>query len=304
MRAGWISVKSQEERGDGGVQPSKRTKRLFGRAIAPIVAALIVGFCLTYPGSDWFERLQRWLQPASHAAPLRKLARAGPVGPPITVTPMRPSGNDSSVSRIPLPLILVRTQPGRNNREGLAQIGVNARSPQTYTAGALLANGARLSEIYPRYVVLERDGHSARLYLQNEGAPQREADERLLTVGGRPPPVAAVATSQEGMSVYLRPNPVFVGDRLHGYALYPGRKYAPFSQLGLQPGDVLTGINGTAVSAGSLATLQTLAEGAALTVEIERQGVPQTLSLDGSVLTNAIALDQTLKTATGPKPIL
>jgi general secretion pathway protein C len=207
---------------------------------------------------------------------------------------MRPEGNDSSVSPTPLPLILVRTQRGRNSREGFAQIGVNARSPQTYSAGALLANGARLTEIYDHYVVLERDGRIAHLYLQGEAQPDARSARALLTVGGTPGVASVVTNSRNELTDYLRPSPVFVGGELHGYALYPGRKATPFAQLGLQSGDVLTRINSTAVSNSpdSLAALQTLIDGEALTVEVERQGVTQPLSLDGSVFKRAVSTER------------
>jgi len=45
-------------------------------------------------------------------------------------------------------------------------LGVARENPQTYSTGALLANGARLTEVRANYVVLERAGHSARLYLE------------------------------------------------------------------------------------------------------------------------------------------
>lgn len=270
---------------------SRRTQRLLGRVVAPILAALIVAFSLTYTGSDWFDQLRAHWGRSARTAPARELPRSGPVGPPITVTPARPVGNDSSVSPVPLPLILVRTQPGRNAREGFAQIGVNARSPQTYTAGALLVNGARLTEVYTHYVTLERNQHSVRLYLQGEPQPYGESDKRLLTVGGTAAPAPVVADSHNTLTAYLRPSPVFVGTRLHGYALYPGKDPTPFSRLGLEPGDVVTDIDGIAVTKAtdSVATLRTLADGAALSVVIERQGKPQTLLLDGAILANVIA---------------
>jgi type II secretion system protein C len=155
-----------------------------------------------------------------------------------------------------------------------------------------LANGARLTEIYTHYVVLERDGRSVRLYLQGEPQqPNGESDGRLLTVGGTAAPAPVVVDSHNSLTAYLRPSPVFVGTRLHGYALYPGKDPTPFSRLGLEPGDVVTGIDGIPVTraADSLATLRTLADGAALTVTIERQSKPQTLSLDGALLAHAIA---------------
>ncbi|MGH8275439.1 MAG: type II secretion system protein N, partial [Steroidobacteraceae bacterium] len=231
-----------------------------GRTVAPLVAGLITAFSLNFGDPDWFEHLKRSLEPAPYLAPSLKPVRSGPIGAPLTVTPMRPLGNDSSVSQIPIPLILVRTQLGRNSREGFAQIGVNARSPQTYTAGALLANGASLTEIYPHYVVLERDGYSARLYLQGEAQPSAGSHTDLLTVGGKAAPAPAIADSQDRLTDYLRPSPVFVGDQLQGYTLSAGRQLAPFSQLGLESGDVVTQINGVAVTkpAESLATLHTL----------------------------------------------
>ena len=261
------------------------------RAVASTVVAFIVVLSANVAGPQWFDELVRWLQPAPRAAPPHPTARSGPIGAPVTVTPMRPEGNDSSVSPVPLPLILVRTHRGRNSREGFAEIGVRARSPQTYTAGALLANGARLTEIYDHYVVLERGGRSARLYVQGEAQPDGKRARELLTVGGTPEPAAAVADSRDALTDYLRPSPVFTGRGLHGYALYAGRKAEPFSQLGLEPGDVLTRINGTPVSeaSDSLVTLHTLMEGEALTVEVERQGIPRTLSLDGSILAQAAA---------------
>jgi hypothetical protein len=215
--------------------------------------------------------------------------RSGPIEAPVSVTPVRPEANDSSASAFPVALILVRTQRGRNSFDGFAQIGVHARSPQTYSAGARLANGARLTQIYDHYVVLERDGLRARLYLQGDAQPDARGSQGLLTVGGTAEPAPPAATSHDALAAYLRPSPVFIGDQLHGFAMYPGRDPAPFSQLGLQPGDVLTSINGTAVSesAESLAALHTLTDGETMTVQVERQGTPQILSLDGSILARA-----------------
>jgi len=110
---------------------------------------------------------------------------------PSGLAPPAPLGNDSSVSKVPLPLILAGTLPGRNAREGEALIGVNENSPQTYKAGALLINGARLVEIYPKYVVLEKDGRSARLYLQNTKG-SADANDAVLAVGGVPAAAAVV----------------------------------------------------------------------------------------------------------------
>lgn len=202
------------------------------------------------------------------------------------VTPTRPSGTDSSTLRVPVSLVLVRTQPGQNFHEGFAAIGVNRDSPQTYCVGAALANGARLSEIHSTFVVLERDGHQARLNLLVATRPDVTGLSDLLTVGGAQPVLDRTPRSDDRVTTILRPSPVFAGERLRGYAVYPGRNSTPFFDLGLQPGDVLTKVNGTSVSdsSNSLSDLEGLSSGAAVTVEVMRRGRLQTLTLDGSAL--------------------
>jgi type II secretion system protein C len=277
------------------VQPSRAVQQLLGRGVALALGAIVIVLALSFGDANWYEQLASWLRsPSQTTASRSPAAKPGPVGPPIVVTPMRPLGTDSSVSPTALPLILTRTQLGRNSREGFAQIGVNARTPQTYAAGALLANGARLTEIYEHYVVLERDGHSVRLYLQGEPQPVTQAQAGLTSVGGKPPAPEAQVTSHDPLTRYIRPSPVFVGSQLHGYALYAGQQPTAFTKLGLQAGDVLTTINGALVSSAedSLDALQTLTEGAVLTVVVERQGVSQSLSLDGSILAQPIVKEK------------
>ena len=91
--------------------------------------------------------------------------------PPVSVAQPTPLGTDSSVSVVPLRLHLVATRLGPNNREGFADIGVDVRTPQTYRAGAILANGARIDEIYSNYVILTREGREERLYVEGQTPP-------------------------------------------------------------------------------------------------------------------------------------
>lgn len=271
-----------------------KTTRLLSRITTTAGMAVLFFIAAYTAGPQWYEDLKRGRPPASATQPPRTIARAQPLGPPISVTPMRPVGNDSSVSPIPLPLFLVRSQRGRNNREGFAQIGVRPDSPQTYTAGALLANGSRLTEIYETYVVLEHDGRTTRLYLQGHQESSGRPAEESMTVGGAPEPAVAASGSQDTMTLYLRPSPVFEGDRLHGYAVYPGRISSLFAELGLRPGDVLISLNGDPVSDSSdpVSTLQTLLKGAVVNADIERDGSTQAISLDGRIFLRVGADDR------------
>ena len=202
---------------------------------------------------------------------------------------MQPVGNDSSASPVPLSLILMRTQRGRNSREGFAQIGVRPESPQTYSSGALLVNGARLTEIYDTYVVLERDGRSTRLYVQGSQQPTSDSARDLLAVGGTTERPVPTAISKDTLSEYVRPSPEFSGNQLQGYALYPGRNPSLFSELGLQSGDILRRLNGEAVTEATdaLSTLQTLFKGAVLSAEIQRDGRIRAITLDGRIFLRA-----------------
>jgi hypothetical protein len=264
-------------------------RRILNRTAIIAIVAVAVFITASAAGPQWYEELTRWLHAMPASLPPIPIAHAPALGPPVSVTPMQPVGNDSSASPVPLPLILVRTQRGRNSREGFAQIGVRPESPQTYTSGALLVNGARLTEIYDSYVVLERGGRRTRLYLRGSQPADSPSAQDSLFVGGTAEAAVSSTVSQDTLSLYVRGTPVFAGNRLQGYALYPGRNSSPFSELGLQSGDVLIRLNGETITDASdaLSTLQTLLKGAVVSADIERDGATQSISLDGRIFLRA-----------------
>lgn len=213
---------------------------------------------------------------------------------PVVAPPAPPSPRriDSSASPVPLPLILTATRPGRSPRDGSADIGIDAKTPQTYMAGAILANGSRLGEIYADSVVLTKDGRALRLYLtrSSPGPMQTRRLQPLATVGGTAPPARAIADSSEPVLDYIRATPLYDGSSLRGYQVYAGSDSLIFARMGLQPGDVITAIDGA--RAGDPETvipqLRTLADGGALTVTVERKSGDTTLVLDGRVIADAI----------------
>ncbi len=212
-----------------------------------------------------------------------------PIMTRVTPPPM-PKGNDSSIPPQPLKLILVQVHPGRNASEGSAELGVLRESPQTYDAGALLENGARLTEIHSDYVVLNKNGRSARLYLDNAAISVKSGNVAILMVGGAvesPPP--AKITSREVLTDYVRPSPVYDGENLVGYQVYPGSKSTPFHQMGLQAGDVIVEVNGVPLTdaATSWDLLRGLVDGVVLSVVVKRSTGVQQLTLDGTLLVSA-----------------
>lgn len=220
------------------------------------------------------------------------MRRDASVTPPgqVSVIEPEPVGTDSSVAVSPVPLILRGTRPGRNAREGHADLGVNPASAQTYRAGAILANGARIEEIHSDHIVLARDGQRAHLYVDGHApADSSSSNGALLTVGGAAPPAPAKPDSSDELTNYIRVAPVYQGDAIRALEVYSNDRSNVFSTLGLEPGDRITGIDGEAVteSSAAIASLRRLTQGDAMQVTVERGGQLQTISLNGLILTAA-----------------
>lgn len=279
------------------VAESDRRYRLQMRAVSCIGAACVVIVTLWsagLPPAELWDRLEQWFGWADKAeAPPAELAPHAK-SPPV-VEPNEPAnaasvadGTTSSLSVSPQPLYLLATAPGRNVHEGTASIGTVPSNPQTYVAGAMLLNGAVLAEIHRDHVVLTRGERSARLplYKLSKPAAKIDAANDLLAVGGPQKQVSLPAVSREVVTDYLRPSPVYDGETLTGYQVYPGQKVGVFAQLGLQPGDVITSINDAPLSEPTQAVeqLRQIASGVAVVATVLRRGAIERITLDGAVI--------------------
>lgn len=195
-------------------------------------------------------------------------------------------GTESSIAAEPQPLFLVGTSPGRNKNEGTALIGVNPDNPQTYVGGAMLANGARLVEIHRDHVVLARGAASAKLWLYQRNASSAPVRDAVLTVGAEESAPAPATTVRDVLTEYLRPSPLYDGDVLRGYEVYPGRKAGVFARLGLQAGDVITAINGLPLSEPrqAMELFAELTRGGVVTATIKRKNKVQSIALSGALI--------------------
>jgi general secretion pathway protein C len=277
-----------------------KTKELGRRRVQAAQWALVTGvatitFVTLWTSGFDFKRVFNFKgESVKPIAVVPAVIAAAPVARPIA--PAAPAlsvafpGINSTLSDSPKRLILTGTVLGRNAREGSAFIGIDARNPQTYVAGAMLANGARLTQVYADHVVLERHGRTATLYLV--GRQPRSLQDKtgdLLMVGGRPPYQPAVANSSEEFTDYIRPAPVYDGPNLRGYQLYAGAQAAVFSQLGLRPGDVMTAVDGETFTdpAQAMELFRQLATGISMRATVTRDGRALEISLDGSLIVAA-----------------
>lgn len=264
---------------------------VLGAAVVAITALWSAGL----PPSEWFVAIERWWSSGDGSpAEVRPAVANAPTTATDAATPSpkdadtASQGTDSSLSPTPLPLYLVATTPGRNKNEGTALIGTSLENPQTYAGGALLVNGARLTEIHRDHVLLTREGKSAELYLyqRDPRADQRRSNSNLLTVSAAP--VAPVETKKvnEGLTDYVRPSPVYDGEVLRGYQVYPGARIGVFARLGLEPGDIITSINDAPLNepSQSIELLTQLMRGVAVVATIERKSTSRRITLDGAVI--------------------
>ena len=205
-------------------------------------------------------------------------------------------GTDSSLSPTVLELTLVATAPGKKPTEGRAAIGTDVRNPQTYTAGARLANGAVLEEIYADYVVLNREKKRSILALQGR-TPRVKDQHRSLTtddaatqVGGEAmanAPVERVPTSREDLSEIIRAEPLYERDEFAGLKIVPGTNGGQLARLELKSGDIVRSIDGKRLKSPDSAwqTLDdAISTGTPIVISIEREGSLMSISLDGSKL--------------------
>jgi type II secretory pathway component PulC len=184
-------------------------------------------------------------------------------------------------------LSLKATQPGRNAREGTAQIATGPANPLTYIAGALLANGTSLVEVHSDHVVLRRGEVSTTLYLETM-AGKKPVHEELLEVTAPPPPTRKIEQSlqPETYASIVRAAPRFADNKVIGFEVYGGTNPGAMYQLGLQPGDVLLELDGRAVSSVEQLHrgLRSIKGGAAVLATVLRGTEQVVLSLDGTKL--------------------
>lgn len=166
-------------------------------------------------------------QPPSPAR-IDKPGGAAPVAPPQPQAPAVPIASADG-------LILYGVSgasPG-----AAAIIGSRLGGQRVVAVGKDYRPGLRLAAVGVDYAVLHNGARPIRLELNRFAA------------GGSPKPAAALPAEEEQRieSAVLRNilRPVLANDRVGGYALRPGESLPQLIRAGLQPGDVITSVNGS-----------------------------------------------------------
>jgi len=173
-----------------------------------------------------------------------------------------------------------------------AIISGNRGEDHTYQVGQSIldADGATLHSVYADRVLLNRNGRLETLRLPKELTAS-------ATPMGMPSPLPQAAPPQGSLREVITENATRLTDivriaphvqegQVVGFRVTPGRDRGTFEALGLQPGDVVTDINGTVLDDPSqgLQVFQTLGESSQANVTVLRDGVPQVIVIDTTQL--------------------
>ena len=176
------------------------------------------------------------------------------------------------------------------NRRGAAIIA-SGQVEKTYTVSDVIegAGGAQLHAIYSDRVILNRAGR-----LETLSLPTEFSNANGGAVYAAPPipfPTAAtlrsvISDNATRINEIVRVAAHIEQGRMIGFRLTPGEQPERFAALGFQPGDVVTEINGTAMSDPSrgLQVFESLGESTMANVTVIRDGTPQVLTIDTTQL--------------------
>jgi general secretion pathway protein C len=175
--------------------------------------------------------------------------------------------------------------------DGGAIISSSRGEDKAYTIGQTIdnADGATLHSVYADRVLLNRSGRLETLRLPKEltaSAAPMARPSPLPQAAPTAPLRDVISENATRLTDIVRIAPHVQEGQVVGFRLTPGRDRAAFEALGLQPGDVVSDINGTVLDdpAQGLAVFQALGEATQANVTVLRDGVPQIIVIDTSQL--------------------
>jgi general secretion pathway protein C len=191
-----------------------------------------------------------------------------------------------------LRLRLVGLMAGEAPEQGHAIIVESGNPERLYRVGDAVGGGqARLHQIHTDRVILERDGGYETLRLprpdgSTAGAPPSAAPVRAAAPAPTTTDEPRIQRSEwlgdpERLLQTVRARPVIQDGALYGLEVSPTRNARQFQQAGLQPGDVITSVNGMPLSAidDADSLFQDLAGQLRVDLVVERDGQALPLSI-------------------------
>lgn len=186
-------------------------------------------------------------------------------------------------------LVLAGTIATQDPKRGIAIISDGGPS-KVYSIGENV-NGASLYSVYLDHVILDRSGTLETLVLPRLLTGARGDPRPSRRLGVDPRTAEAVANVRRMvqqdpglLDQVMRTVPSYdnAAGKLRGFRAYPGRNRTIFNKLGLQPGDLVTAINGQPLDdpQHSQEVFNTIQSSNTVAVTVERGGQKQEITLN------------------------
>ncbi|MEL7310685.1 MAG: type II secretion system protein GspC [Pseudomonadota bacterium] len=196
-----------------------------------------------------------------------------------------------------LPLELKGTLASDTPANALAIIA-DGRDEKVYRIDDVVRRGVTLHSVEAKRVLLSRAGtiEALNLPVPEETASTRPVVRRptqSVSQRQRPSVRETITSNASALTEIISPRPYYVGGQQRGFRLYPSRDRQKFAALGLRPGDIVTEINGMPLTNAQQAAqvFSQLADAQSVTVMLERNGKPQSMTLDVNQIENATQAD-------------
>ena len=187
---------------------------------------------------------------------------------------------------------------------GIAMIADSRGDEKVYRINDAVPGGVTLHSILEDRVLLNRGGTLETLRLpkdfpENARAANRSPRARRPTAPRRQTDPSSlrqvISENASKITEIIRAAPHIQQGQMVGFRINPGRNRQQFAALGLRPGDVVTDINGTAMTNPSqgLQVFESLGESTQATVSVLRNGNPEVLVIDTSQLSDIESDDAT-----------
>lgn len=179
------------------------------------------------------------------------------------------------------------------NEESDAMIATGNQPDKRYRVGATIegANGATLHHVYPDRVLLNRSGRLETLRLPEDddsgASVRRQAARAAIAPATNTAPLREVISENATeLTRIMRFAPHVESGQVVGFRVTPGPEADIFEGLGLEPGDVVTDINGIQLDDPSrgLQAFEALGESSMANVTILRDGNPQVIVINTTQL--------------------
>ena len=192
------------------------------------------------------------------------------------------------VTRLNLALKGVLASTPESRASAIIAQGKNGKE-DIYSIGDKIQNGVSIKEIHPEHVILDRQGRLEKLELLKEsvGKGLQGLDLPVQTSSASTPEAAlkeirkTILRNPTSFGDYALPVVVKEDGKQVGYRLQPQKKGQVLSQLGIQPTDVITAINGIKLDKpqNGIGALRKLSNASEINLTVKRNGAEVPLSI-------------------------